>query len=250
VAPLLVATFLSPRLEEAYRSAAREAAGALGREARLVTDASFEDLDAGAVDAAFLCGLPYVELRELAGDRLEALAAPVPPGDRYGGAPVYFSDVVVRRGDPARGLGDLRGRRWAYNEERSHSGHNVVLATLARRGADPGMFSEVTRTGSHEGSLDAVRSGRADGAAVDSHLLDLLLAGDGALRESITVIESLGPSPSQPLAAGPGLREDERDAVRRAVGALPGWAPVRDSDYEPLRAMRSEALSLDRLQGA
>jgi phosphonate transport system substrate-binding protein len=228
-------------MEGAYRDTANVAGRALGRDAELVRDAAFDELTDGAVDAAFLCGLPYVELRDETGGALEALAAPVAPGDRYGGEPVYFSDVVVRAGDPAQDLDGLRGRAWAYNEERSHSGHGVVLATLARRSAPAEFFASVVRTGSHERSLAAVRSGEADAAAIDSHLLDLLLEDDPGLGRAVRVIESLGPSPSQPLAAGPRLDAGERRAIREAMASLEGWAAVDDSHYEPIRAMRRDA---------
>jgi phosphonate transport system substrate-binding protein len=243
VPALRVATFLAPRLEGLYRDTAQVAGRALGRDAELVLDARLEDLAGGALDAAFLCGLPYVELRERAGACLEALAAPVPAGARYGGSASYFSDVVVRAGDPAQGFDDIRGRAWAFNEERSHSGHGVVLATLARRSAPPGFFASVLRTGSHEASLAAVRSGEAGAAAIDSHLLDLLFEDDPELGRAVRVIESLGPSPSQPLAAGPGLGAGERRAIRDAVSSLEGWAGVDDAHYEPLRAMRRDALA-------
>ncbi len=75
---------------------------------------------------------------------VEALAAPVPAGERYGGRAVYFSDVIVREDDSARSLGDLRGRRFAFNEERSHSGYNAVTAEM-----DFADFGSTLEVGSH-----------------------------------------------------------------------------------------------------
>lgn len=248
MATLSVACFLSPRLELAYSATARAAGHALGRDAELLWDARFEDLANGAVDAAFLCGLPYVELRERAGEAVVALAAPVPVGDRYGTAARYFSDVVVRDSDPARSLPELRGRRWAYNEEGSHSGHNVVLVSAP--GVSGFLGAEALRTGSHEASLAAVRGGAADCAAVDGHLLDVLRERDPAVLTGLRTIATLGPSPSQPLAAGPRLGDAEREAIAAGVATMPAstpelvdariqrWAPVGDDHYDPIRAMR------------
>jgi ABC-type phosphate/phosphonate transport system substrate-binding protein len=229
-AELRIGTFLAPRLKGLYAAVAEAVGGVL------VQGRDFHELLDGTLDAAFLCGLPYVRL----GEGVEALAAPVPSGDRYGGRAVYFSDVIVRTGDPARSLADLTGRRFAFNEEGSHSGHNVVAAAM-----DFEAFESATAVGSHAAAIEAVRAGEADGAAVDSHLLDLLRGDDPALDAELRIAESLGPSPEKPLAAGPALGAGERKAIREALAALPvdpafrvdRWAPVDDSAYEPIREM-------------
>ena len=224
--PLRLGTFLAPRMLPLYQ----EAAAALG--ADLVEDAAFSDLEDGTLDAAFLCGLPYVRLRGL-----EALVAPA----EGGGDPVYFSDVVARPGEQAGALEEFAGRRLAVNEPDSHSGYNVILATLARRGVPVGTFSEIVQTGSHAASLAAVTEGRVDAAAIDSHLR-AALGSDG-----LATIERLGPSPSQPLAAGLGLAHAERDRIREVLTGLPAgeaglrWVPVDDAAYDPIRAMTAEA---------
>jgi ABC-type phosphate/phosphonate transport system substrate-binding protein len=229
---LRLGTFLAPRMRPLYE----HAAASLG--ADLVDGDAFGHLEDGTLDAAFLCGLPYVGL-----DGVEALVAPVMDD----GGPVYWSDVVARRGEQATAIEQFAGRRLAVNEPDSHSGSNVVLAALAERGVPVGGFSEVARTGSHAGSLTAVRAGQADVAAVDSHLYAALRADDPVLGEELVVVEQLGPSPSQPLAAGPGLGGEERERIRATLTALdPGelgmtWAPVDDATYDPIRAMRAAA---------
>ncbi len=203
-------------------------AEAIGGE--LVEAGSFEALEAGEIDLAFLCGLPYTRL----GGDVEALAAPVPAGERYGGRAVYLSDVIVREDDPARSLGELRGRRFAFNEERSHSGYNAVTAEM-----DFADFGSSVEVGSHVAAIAAVLADEADGAAIDSHLLDVL--GHPGLR----VIQSLGPWPEKPLAAGPSVSAARRAELKALVAGLPaqpafrvdGWAPVADADYDPIRRL-------------
>lgn len=223
---LRLATFLAPRMRPLYE----RAAAAL--DAELVDGTDFAALERGELDGAFLCGLPYVGL-----GGVEALVAPAAGG----GQPIYYSDVVARQGDRATGIEQFAGRRLAVNEPESHSGWNVVLAALAERGVPPGGFAAVVRTGSHAGSLEAVSTGEADVAAVDSHLLSVLGA------DGLTVVERLGPSPSQPLAAGPALPPDERERVRETLTALEpshfgmSWVRVDDSTYDPVRAVRAAA---------
>ena len=106
------------------------------------------------------------------------------------------------------------------NEADSHSGYGVVLATLAERGVPEEGFAEVVETGSHAASVRAVREGRVDAAAVDSHLLAAFVADDPALLGELTRSDTLGPSPAQPLVAGPGPGPGR--AAGRAGGAARG----------------------------
>ncbi len=241
---LRVGAFLSARLLPFYEAAALAAGAAVGREGELVLGAGFDLLAGGGLDAAILCGLPYVTLGDRAG--LRVLAAPVADGARYGGRPIYFSEVIARAGEDATRLEDFSGRVLAVNEPDSHSGHGLVLATLARRGVPVGCFSDVVVTGGHSESIAAVRSGRADVAAIDSHLLALLGADDLGITAELTTVESLGPSPAQPFAAGPGLTGDEHLAIQAALCAsdpIDGlcWAAVDDAAYDPIRSMRVAA---------
>jgi phosphonate transport system substrate-binding protein len=94
---------------------------------------------AGTIHVCWMCGLPYVWRSDRRHPSLELLAAPVGADPRYGGRPVYFSDVAVRRESPWSSFADLAGAAWAYNEETSHSGYNATrhrLARMARESAD------------------------------------------------------------------------------------------------------------------
>ncbi|MBM3276049.1 MAG: PhnD/SsuA/transferrin family substrate-binding protein, partial [Candidatus Sericytochromatia bacterium] len=104
------------------------------------------DLYRGAAAFGFVCGLPYV----LEAHCVEALAAPVMTGARYGGKPIYFSDLVVRKESRFLKFEDLRGTSFVYNEPGSHSGYNIVRYHLAQNGHCGKFFSRVTGSGSHQ----------------------------------------------------------------------------------------------------
>lgn len=248
MAALRVGAFLSARLLGFYEAAAAAAGDALARDVEIVQGRSFDELSDGDLDVAFLCGLPYVGL----GEGVQALVAPASAAPRYAGAPMYFSDVIARVGEPAERLEELAGRVLAVNEPDSHSGYNMVAATLAERGVPVGGFADVLVTGGHAESLAAVRSGGADVAAVDSHLLSVLRDDDPGIDAEVSVIEALGPSPAQPLAAGPGLDAAEREAIVSALTLLepqdlaPGlegvrWLRIGDADYDPIRRCKAAA---------
>src|SRR5262249_20618515 len=147
------------------------------------------------IDLAFVCSLPYVEHEHL----VEPVAAPVLSGQRYGGEPVYFSDVVVRADSPIRDFADLRSGAWAYNEKQSQSGYGITRDSLLRLGETRGFFGRVVEAGWHERCLSLIAAGEVDAAAIDSHVLETYLQAHPALAPALRVIATLGPSPIQPV---------------------------------------------------
>lgn len=205
--------------------------------------------DSGAPALTFLCGAAYVRRVDSGVSDLTLLAAPVARAARYGGRPVYFSDVVVRADAPARQFADLRGAAWAFNEPLSFSGHAIVRAHLAQQGLDGDFFGSVTATGSHQQALRLVLEGQADAAAIDSLVLECELRQRPELAGRLRTLQVLGPHASPPaLVRGlaPALALELREALLRmhehpagrlvlARGGLARFAPVSDQDYEPLR---------------
>jgi phosphonate transport system substrate-binding protein len=212
--------------------------------------------DEGEIHILWLCGLPYVHKADLRESQMELLAVPVPAGARYQGRGIYFTDVIVRNQSRFESFGDLRGTVWAYNEPRSHSGFNVVRSHLAELGAVDDFFGEVIESGAHSVSLEMVLSGSVDSAAIDSTVLEWLIAEQRALPEQIRVIESLGPSPIPPWVISRKVSVNLRDELRalllsmhRDVGggglleraSLERFVEARDRDYDPIRIMARKA---------
>lgn len=248
---LRFATFLSPNLEPLYRSTAAYVGERLGCETALVVGTSFEQITTGQVDAAFICGYPYVELAR--GPRpLHALAAPVVQGARYEDRPIYFSDVVVRRDDPISRFVDLRGCQWCFNERSSHSGYLTVLNHLVRIGETPAFFGRFEPVGFHLEAMRLVADGAYEASAIDSHVLAVAERDAPDLAAQLKVVEAIGPSSIQPLVAGDHVPEAIRVEIRQAVTAMHSdpsaaaalaeaqvdrYVPVTDSSYDDIRAM-------------
>lgn len=259
--PLRIATFLAPDLWPFYAYLVRRIGRRLGVAAELFVGTSYGQMLTEA-DAGFLCGLAYVELTAGPEPALEPLAAPVPRGERYGGRPVYFSDVVVRRDSPFRRFADLRGRAWSYNEPLSHSGYGVIRYHLVRLGETRGFFGRVVEAGWHRRSLRLVCDREVDASAIDSQLLAVALRDRPELGRRLRVIESLGPSTVQPFVASRRLPASLRAALRAVlleVGGDPaardvlahalvdGFVPVDDASYDDLRRMRAACAAADFL---
>jgi phosphonate transport system substrate-binding protein len=250
--PLRFATFLAPNIRPVYQHVVDAVARELGCRAELVTGVSFDQFRRGELDAGFICGLPYVELMREDPPPVELLAAPVLAGERYGGKPVYFSDVIVRRDSGLDAFAALRGRSWAYNDVASHSGYNLTRAHLVRLGETRGFFGRVIAAGFHQRAIRMVADGDVDAAAIDSQVLAVELRDHPELAGAVRVIETLGPSTIQPLVTARHLPAEIRSAMRRVVlalgddprareplahGLVERFVPVADEDYDDIRRM-------------
>jgi phosphonate transport system substrate-binding protein len=234
-----------------YRFLAERIGERLGRPVELVVGTSFDQFEAGEADLGVICGLPYVRLADRRPPPVEPLAAPVLAGGRYGGRPVYYSDVIVRRASPITGLEELRGCSWAYNEPMSHSGHTVTLYSLVRMGARPGFFARVVEAGYHQRAIRLVDAGAVDAAAIDSQVLAIELRDHPDLA-GLRVVGSFGPSTIQPVVAASRLPGRLKDQVRELLvgladdptarpaldhGLIDRFTPVDAAAYDDIRAM-------------
>jgi len=207
-AGLRAVTFLAPCNRKLYEYAA-SACGA-----SLTVGGDWRELAEGGIDLAFVCSPPLVWL----GDRVEALAAPVLADPRFGGRPLYSSEVVVAAGSGFRSLEDLRGRRWAVNEPSSWSGYWVTL----REVGSWDYFGEVVQAGFHQRALRMVADGEVDGSAVDCHVLAVELDRHPELAAGIRVVGTLGPAPSQPVVVRSALDPELKAQLRRRLLELSG----------------------------
>jgi phosphonate transport system substrate-binding protein len=251
-AKLRIATFLAPNMVPVYEFVVDALGRELGCRTELVVGASFDQFRIGEIDAGFICGLPYVQLVRQTPAPVELLAAPVLRGDRYAGRPIYFSDVIVRRGSPVRTFADLRGRSWAYNDPDSHSGYNLTRHHLVTLGETRGFFSRVVEAGFHQRAMRMVAAGEVDAAAIDSQVLAIEIRDCPDLADELRVIEILGPSTIQPVVAARHLPAEAKAALRAALlqmgddpaarkalarGFVERFVPVTDGDYDDIRMM-------------
>src|SRR5262245_3484356 len=132
---LTVASYLAENARPVYERIAAWLGRRLGEPAELLGATwaeRLQRLDEGSVHVGFMCGWPYSQRVDRPGASIELLCAPVMAAARYGGRPMYFTDVIVRAASPLRSFADLRGRAYAYNDPDSHSGYNVPRDHLLR----------------------------------------------------------------------------------------------------------------------
>ena len=202
-------TFLAPNIMPVYEAVTDEVGRRLGIETELVVETDYEACAQDENEVCFVCSLPYVEFERQGMAPAVPIAAPVLEGDRYGGRPIYFSDVIVHRDSPFRSFLDLRGRSWAYNEPLSHSGYGITRYHLVELGETHGFFGEVIEAGFHEESIRLV--------AARGRRLGHRLPGAGR-RRCATTHRWLAPCASSTPSARPrSSRSRCRSGSRRAA---------------------------------
>ena len=132
----------------------------------------------------FMCGYPIASARSPP----RVLAAPIPDPVRYGGAPVYFTDIVAHADSPLRHLPDIFGRRFAFTTEDSQSGYQAPRRLLAPDALARGgkLFeSTIGPLVTPRRVVEAVLHGEADAGPLDSYFHDLLRHHEPALAAQL-----------------------------------------------------------------
>ena len=179
---------------------------------------------------AMMCGLPFAQR----GARPTLVAAPVPSPARYGGKPMYFTDIVVRVDAPYRTLEDTFGGVIGYTLADSLSGGVALRNHLARyrKPQGPRLYRKaVGDLINARGVIDALAAGRIDAGPLDSYYHDLLRARDPAFAAQVRVVASTAALPIPPLVATASLPDDTLTRLRAALlatASAPDLAPVME----------------------
>ncbi len=256
---LLITSCMAPITDRFVGALADYVARRLDIDARFVDEVRWQErerwLDEGRAHVGWLCGLPYVWKADGAG-ALQLLAAPVMEGERYGGRPVYYSDVVVHRESRIASFEDLRSAAWAYNEPRSHSGYLLTRYNLALRGLNGDFFGRIVGAGSHQRALEMILAREIDGSAIDSTVLALVMEAEPEIGDQIRVLESWGPSPIPPWLVhreAPAalqqkvqqllldMHDHEEGRAVLKLARVARFVTVEDADYDPIRHMARQA---------
>lgn len=178
----------------------------------------------------FMCGWPFAHRS----DPVELIAAPVPAPERYGGRPIYFTDLVVRADSPIRTLADANGARLGFTTINSHSGYNAPRHHLWQWQRKQSAIHFDTIVGplvTPRGVLEALLEDRIDIGPLDSYAHDLLKRNMPELVGKIRTITVTDPAPIPPLVATARHSQAQliqiRNALSRAISA-PELAQVRE----------------------
>ena len=179
----------------------------------------------------FMCGYPFAH----AAPRPTLLAAPVPSLPRYGGKPVYWTDLVVAADAAIEDLTHAFGRRIGWTSEDSQSGWHaprLLLAAYAKHHGDRLFSTIVGPLVTPRNVALAVAEGEIELGPLDSYAHDLLRRHEPALGARLRVVARTPATPIPPLVGAPDMdpvaARRLRDALCAVAGA-PELAPARES---------------------
>ena len=170
----------------------------LARRVSLVKRRTYQEITslllAGQLDAAWICGFPFVQHPQ----SLRILAVPV-----YQGAPLYRSYLIAAPDRTAASrLADLRGDIHAFSDPDSNSGYLVTRARLAEMNAEPGTFFRRSFfTYGHRNVIRAVASGLAHSGSVDGYVWDVIAEIEPQLAAATRIVARSDPMGFPPVVA-------------------------------------------------
>ncbi len=217
---LAVAAIISPRgTAQSYSGLGTYLEEKLGRQVKLVQRRTYAEanelIKAGKVDLAFVCTSAYVAGHDDFG--MELLVAP-----KVNGQSVYYSVLIVPADSLAQSIADLQGRVFAFTDPISHSGRVYPTYLLQQLGTTPeDFFGRTSFTYSHDKAIQAVAERVADGAAVDSLVLDYALVRDQNLAEKIKIIHRSPPFGIPPVVVPPTLSARQKAELRQILLDMP-----------------------------
>jgi ABC-type phosphate/phosphonate transport system substrate-binding protein len=202
--------------------------------------------------AAMMCGLPYSQRRP----QPRLVVAPVPSPARYGGRPIYFTDLAVRADAKYLKLEDTFGAVIGYTLEDSMSGYVALRRHLLpfRSKNKPQLYrSAIGGLVNARRVIEALDERRIDVGPLDSYYHDLIRHHEPDFAAKVRVIATTAPAPIPPLVSTsketvPALREAllaggeaPELAGNREVLLLKGFAAPDEADYRVFDTYLSEA---------
>lgn len=151
---------------------------------QLVTRRTYQEITAllvsGQLDAAWICGYPFVVFRE----ELDLVSVPVWQGRQE------YQGYLIGRADRAYDtIGDLQLDVHAYSDPDSNSGYLITAAALIEARFNPrSFFRRSFFTYGHRNVIRAVASGLAQSGSVDGYVFDVVSTLEPDLTKGLRVL--------------------------------------------------------------
>jgi phosphonate transport system substrate-binding protein len=218
---------------------------ALGTPVKLIIpkdyEATVEGLGDGSFDFAIFGAVAYVKARH-----------------SYGVVPLVHRDIdkqfhslfITQTGSPIKSITDLKGKRFAFGDVASTSGHVMPYRAMVDAGLDPEKDLQWFRyTGSHAATVQAVAAGVADAGSTDETVYKSLVADGKVDASKLRVFYTTPPFVDYVWAArkevDAGMQKKFAEAFLRlapghddkVLGILRGthYVVATDSEYQPIQ---------------
>ncbi len=176
--------------------------------------AVIEAMGAGQVDIGWLAALSYVLAHDKYGVELLLIV------ERFG-SPFYRGQILVRADSGLKTLGDLKGKRFAFVDPASASGHLYPKTLLIRQGYAPEtFFSKSVFAGSHNAVVLSVLKGDVDAGATYDDARAAVARTYPEVFDRLRVIAYTPPIPNDTVSVRGDLPPAIKDRLKRGLLAL------------------------------
>lgn len=174
-------------------------------------NATVEALGNGSLDFAYLGALTYVKAH-----------------DRYNVTPLvqrsadmnFHSLFITQSGSAIHKLADCKGKRFAFGDINSTSGHLIPFDELRKAGINADTDMQVRYTGSHAATAKAVEAGAADAGALDETVYRSMISEGKVDGAKVRVFLTSPPFVDYVWVARANVGAAERDGFTKAFLGL------------------------------
>jgi ABC-type phosphate/phosphonate transport system substrate-binding protein len=129
---------------------------------------------------------------------------------------------MIRAGDPAERLEDLRRGIFGCNSLLSNSGMNLPRLSLARIACGKPFFSSVVMTGGHVASLERLHEGSIDICSIDNITWGFFEKFRPVAAKRYRILDETPSSPSLPFVTSVSTTESDAAAIAEALHEIMG----------------------------
>jgi len=147
----------------------------------------------------------------------------------------YHSVFITGAGSSIHSLSDLKGKRFAFGDIDSTSGHLMAYRELKQAGINPETDLRFRYSGSHPATAALVATGVVDAGAIDEQVFDFLIRKGKLDRRKVRVFYTSTPYVDYVYVARKDVPAAERERFARALLAL-----KEGKDDQVLNALHAE----------
>jgi phosphonate transport system substrate-binding protein len=174
-------------------------------------NATVEALGNSSLDFAYLGALTYVK----AHDRYNVTPLVQRSADKN-----FHSLFITQTGSAIHKLADCKGKRFAFGDINSTSGHLIPFDELRKAGIDADSDMQIRYTGSHAATAKAVEAGAADAGALDETVYRSMISEGKVEGSKVRVFLTSPPFVDYVWVARANVGAAERDGFTKAFLGL------------------------------
>lgn len=208
-------------------------------------NATVEALGNGSLDFAYLGAVTYIKAHQMYG---------VIPLVQRSADKQFHSLFITQSASSIKTLADTKGKRFAFGDINSTSGHLIPHLELSTAGINPDKDLQTRYTGSHAATAKAVEAGAADAGGLDETVYREMVADNKVDGKKVRVFFTSRPFVDYVWVARKDIGSAQQEAFAKAflslkegrddkiLGILRGKDFVRadDAEYSTVRNVARE----------